>query len=284
MVGDSAPTAGGQALRNRVGVAVFVFLSSVLFATNGFSTHGQYYVLDGFGGVHAGNGAPAISPATPYFGFNVARDIAYIPVGSSTGSAGDGILVLDGFGGVHAGGALVGEGVVSGTPYFGFDIAQAIVYRNIPPRISGVATATINTEVTSATYVSILSTTLRAPDNGFVFVDCNMSMGNNGSAISLARIGIGVDSLANTDSFSGHAIHMEPVPADSFRSESVSRTVPVSAGLHTFHCLVFKASGGVNGQVLYYDPSITAIYIDQGGTGISAPEAAPVAGPTGPVR
>jgi len=40
---------------------------------------GQFYVLDGFGGVHAGGGAPAISPATPYFGFDVAVDLTYVP-------------------------------------------------------------------------------------------------------------------------------------------------------------------------------------------------------------
>ena len=34
-----------------------------------------YYVLDAFGGVHAGGGAPVLLPATPYFGFNVAQDL-----------------------------------------------------------------------------------------------------------------------------------------------------------------------------------------------------------------
>ena len=32
-----------------------------------------YYVLDGDGGVHAGGGAPAVSPPTPFFGFDIAR-------------------------------------------------------------------------------------------------------------------------------------------------------------------------------------------------------------------
>ena len=36
-----------------------------------------YYVLDRFGGVHAGGGALVVtwSSATPYFGFDIARDI-----------------------------------------------------------------------------------------------------------------------------------------------------------------------------------------------------------------
>ena len=33
------------------------------------------YVLDGLGGVHAGGGAPVLSPSTPYFGFDIARDL-----------------------------------------------------------------------------------------------------------------------------------------------------------------------------------------------------------------
>ena len=33
------------------------------------------YVLDGFGGVHAGGGAPILLPGTPYFGFDVVQDL-----------------------------------------------------------------------------------------------------------------------------------------------------------------------------------------------------------------
>jgi hypothetical protein len=35
-----------------------------------------YYVLDGFGGIHAGGGAQKIIPPTPYFGWNIARGLA----------------------------------------------------------------------------------------------------------------------------------------------------------------------------------------------------------------
>ena len=34
-----------------------------------------FYVLDGLGGVHAGGGAPLLNPATPYFGFDITRDL-----------------------------------------------------------------------------------------------------------------------------------------------------------------------------------------------------------------
>ena len=75
-----------------------------------------YYVLDGFGQLHRGNAAAAPSGMPPYFGFDIARDLAL--TGASKG------MVLDGFGGVHAFG---GETVPSHSmPYFGFDVAEAI--------------------------------------------------------------------------------------------------------------------------------------------------------------
>jgi hypothetical protein len=75
-----------------------------------------YYMLDGFGGVHAGDGAASPVGMPPYFGFDIARDIAM--TGASKG------LVLDGLGGVHAFG---GEAAPTGSPpYFGFDVAEAI--------------------------------------------------------------------------------------------------------------------------------------------------------------
>ena len=72
-----------------------------------------YYVLDRFGGVHPGGGAPVFSPATPYFGFDVAQDLE---VASSS------CYVLDRYGGVHPG----GEAPVfsPSTPYWGWDVAQ----------------------------------------------------------------------------------------------------------------------------------------------------------------
>ena len=36
---------------------------------------GGCYVLDRFGGLHGGGGAAALSPMTPYFGIDIARDL-----------------------------------------------------------------------------------------------------------------------------------------------------------------------------------------------------------------
>lgn len=118
-----------------------------------------YYVLDGFGGIHAGGAAPAFSPSAPYFGFDIAKDLelnaaqtgAYIldglggvhvagtavaisPAttyfafdtarGIELNSGNTGYYVLDGFGGVHAGGAA--PVIAPATPYFGFNVAADI--------------------------------------------------------------------------------------------------------------------------------------------------------------
>ena len=62
-------------------LAVLVSLGSVAQAQN----HAQHYVLDAFGGVHAGGGAPVITPATPYFGFDAARSVVRRDVPSRIG-------------------------------------------------------------------------------------------------------------------------------------------------------------------------------------------------------
>ena len=115
--------------------AVFAALL-VLVLTAGSPAIAQqsgYYVLDGFGGVHAAGGAPAVSPQTPYFGFDIAKDVVYVPRGSQ---GVDGILVLDGFGGVHAGGAIKGLSIAPTPPYFGFNVARAIALRANSPAVT----------------------------------------------------------------------------------------------------------------------------------------------------
>lgn len=87
-------------------------LAVALVGTPAFAQEG--YVLDGFGGVHSINGAMTITPATPYFGFDVAESIQVLP-------GGEGYYVLDAFGGLHAGGTAP---TPTPPPYFGFDIAR----------------------------------------------------------------------------------------------------------------------------------------------------------------
>jgi len=78
------------------------------------------YVLDGYGGAHAFGSTSAV--ATSYFGWNIARDIAFLP--NATASSPQG-YTLDGYGGIHAFG---GAPAVQGAPYWpGFDIARRLV-------------------------------------------------------------------------------------------------------------------------------------------------------------
>lgn len=77
-----------------------------------------YYVLDGFGGVHAGGGAPVMSPATPYFGTMQAADLEIAVVG---------YYVLDVLGTVHAGGGA--SPFSPATPYFGVNVARDLELR-----------------------------------------------------------------------------------------------------------------------------------------------------------
>ena len=74
------------------------------------------YVLDRFGGVHAGSAAIGEVFDTPYFGFDVAEDIEFP-------GTGDEYYLLDGFGGIHSGN---GAPPATGAPYFGFDIGRDI--------------------------------------------------------------------------------------------------------------------------------------------------------------
>ncbi len=75
-----------------------------------------YYVLDGFGGLHPGDGAAPPANLPPYFGYDIARDLALTGPGKG--------LVLDGYGGVHAFGGE--QPPTPSTAYFGFDAAAAI--------------------------------------------------------------------------------------------------------------------------------------------------------------
>ena len=78
------------------------------------------YTLDGWGGLHAFGTAPPPS-AAPYFGWDIARDVALLPGSTSTNAAG---YVLDGWGGLHAFG---GAPTVTGAPYWrAWDIAKRV--------------------------------------------------------------------------------------------------------------------------------------------------------------
>ena len=76
------------------------------------------YELDGFGGLHPINGNSAATGG-PYFGWDIARDIALHPTDPTMG------WILDGYGGIHSFG---GAPKITGGPYWsGYDIARDLV-------------------------------------------------------------------------------------------------------------------------------------------------------------
>ncbi|OLE28456.1 MAG: hypothetical protein AUG44_07380 [Actinobacteria bacterium 13_1_20CM_3_71_11] len=78
------------------------------------------YVLDGYGGVHTA-GTIANVP-TAYFGFDIARDIVFLPTATAANPQG---YTLDGWGGIHPFG---GAPAITGGGYWPFwDIAKRLV-------------------------------------------------------------------------------------------------------------------------------------------------------------
>lgn len=111
---------------------------SLLMVTSVFaaSQNVPFYVLDGFGGIHAANGAPALYDS-PYWGFDLAEDLEITEITCEypvpeTGPPVAVISQVEGYVLDHFGGVWLvssdpqGTQAVSGTPYFGYDIARDI--------------------------------------------------------------------------------------------------------------------------------------------------------------
>jgi hypothetical protein len=246
----------------------------LLFSIPLLSQYAPFYVLDGYGGVHAGGGAPAISPATPYFGWNIARDIAHLPVATSDTNYGDGILVLDGYGGVHLGGKLSGVSVAA-TPYFGFDIAKSLTFRRIDPQAYGAAPGTyIDITYPPSTFYQAIGESMNMvlPDAGYVVVTigayfCNPASDYTANGKWIAgQMGIGVNSTTDIDYYSDRSFHLSDVitPSYLYPYENVSLTRIFyfdSGGTQRFYFLVRPYSG--TGTIRVINPTITCMYFNK---------------------
>jgi hypothetical protein len=241
----------------------------LLLSPPSYAQYVPYYVLDGYGGVHAGGGAAAITTnKPPYFGWDIARALNYVPVGYS-GNYGHGVLVLDGFGGIHVGGNLWSTAPNPKTFYFGFDIARDISFRTIPPRVNFGTYSSANQEITTTTFVSVRSCTLYLPDDGFVIIGGGCSMGNNSTTYTKARVAFGVDSTtAAADNIDAEVGLPQTTHPNHWQSVYRSQGVFCAAGTHTFYLLIREQSASA-GTVLYYDPHIYAVYIDMNAMGYS---------------
>lgn len=270
-------------VRLRSVALVFVILAVGVMPVRA-QNHAPHYVLDAFGGVHAAGGAPAIVPATPYFGFDVAASIEYIPIGTAAAS-GDGILVLDKWGGVHRGGALAANPPSSSTPYFGFDAARDIVFRNVPPRIvSASATSVVDLDTATPAYTTLAPATIYAPTSGFLHVIGSSYMACLGGAGKdlIAILSANVDSTGpGPNLFQGRVDWKDCAPAAAVYSPSQSRTVSfvihVTAGLHTVNLLGRKVAG--TGSVRFADGSLVVQFVAQDSHGqITMPAPGPRGG------
>jgi len=246
-----------------------------LFSIPLVSQYAPFYVLDGYGGVHAGGGAPVISPATPYFGWNIAKDIAHLPVATSDTNYGDGILVLDGYGGVHKGGKLSGISVTA-TPYFGFDIAKSLTFRRIDPQAYGAAPG-LYTDVTSSAWVQVIaeSMNMALPDAGYVIVTItcqanNPAAGTTANGLWLeGKIGIGVNSTTVPDDYSirtcGLGDTRWPNGLYPCTPMSVTRIFYFSSGGTQRFYFLAQRYAGTTGTLRIVDPTITCVYVNKDG-------------------
>ncbi len=267
-------------MKFRIAGIIFVGIAAVAWANTAASQHADYYVLDGFGGVHAGGGAPTVSPAPPYFGFDIARAIEYVAVG--TGAAtGNGLLVLDGFGGVHSAGALASDPPSGPTPYFGFDIVRGLTLRNVPPRGAG-NTESLSGGVSSTTFVVLSTTTIRAPDDGFLLVIGSANSFCNGSGDSAAELNMNVDSTSADSSLTNYYVSFPDcsitggtlTPNENI---AITKLYPVAAGAHTVNLLGRKVGG--TQDPLFDAKSIVALFVDRDALGASSVDTSPASYP-----
>jgi hypothetical protein len=254
----------------RKGLVLTLLVAAAVSVAGSALAQAGYYVLDGFGGVHAGGGAAAITPAPPYFGFDVARDLAYVPYGAAARTAhGDGVLVLDGFGGVHAAGKLPGFAANPRTPYFGFNVARAIAYRNVPPRLAGVSGDSLQTD--SLSYVVVTSVTVHAPAAGYLFVLATARAScpfEATSGFSESQSSLAVDQTAIPDGdFTGVTLRVECTGFSAGEFIALSKVYPVEPGAHTAHLLGKKGGTSGGNEARWRIVSLTALFVAQGADG-----------------
>lgn len=241
----------------------FVLLSAVALVAQ----YAGYYVLDGYGGVHAGGGAAAITPATAYFGWDIAKDIAFIPVAYNDAIHGDGYLVLDGYGGIHRGGKLASISV-AGTPYFGWNIARALDFRRIDPQAYGTAETTFPNYTDDVIHTLTGPINMGLPDAGYVLVTGSVWIINSSTTAGQnidVLVGIGENSEAamDTASMKGVTVQAEPLATVlNSATVSVSRLFYFdTSGTQRFYLLVRRDGG--TGTVRAAYPCFNAIYFNK---------------------
>jgi hypothetical protein len=177
--------------------------------------------------------------------------------------------VLDGFGGVHAAGKLPGFAANPRTPYFGFNVARAIAYRNVPPRLAGVSGDSLQTD--SLSYVVVTSVTVHAPAAGYLFVLATARAScpfEATSGFSESQSSLAVDQTAIPDGdFTGVTLRVECTGFSAGEFIALSKVYPVEPGAHTAHLLGKKGGTSGGNEARWRIVSLTALFVAQGADG-----------------
>jgi len=115
-----------------------------------------------------------------------------------------------------------------------------------------------NWTTTSGSFAVIRQCNLTAPQAGWVFISTNGSIGYSDGEYE-ARFEIGIDSTSgDTDIDRWVNIYYDAIDGDD---ESVALSVlkPIATGTHTIYFLGSRYNG--SGEVLVFDPTLTAIYV-----------------------
>ncbi len=218
------------------------------------------YALDGFGGVHAVNGAPIMSPPTAYFGFDVAEAIEVLPGGA-------GYYVLDAFGGLHAGGGAPPPSSVP--PYFGFDVARDLSL--VPEIAAGLDfdTFPVSTEFSSITpcgtspFRTVLKQrTINVPESTTTsYVVCRASGKNFHSQVN-KYLFVAIDDVTGTgyDEFSYTGTSSTAFPnAYAPYAMQVVYTISPSGGAFTYYLKACRQDATTTGTA-YHDHFVCEVF------------------------
>lgn len=246
-----------------VGIGVFGLF---LISAPAFGQYAPFYVLDGFGGVHAGGGAPTITPAPTYFGWDIAKAIDYVPIAYSSLIYGDGLIVLDGYGGVHKGGEL--SGIVAtwtNSTYFGWNIARDIVYRHIDPLANGEVNTGDFISITDSVMHNLEGVTIYCPSDGYVLATVNAMLWQSDAGLwAGVRYGIGYGTTTTYDADTHRWAAMGGTMTGSFLPHQVAcstKLFSVTPGQHNFYFLLQRTDG--TGTVKVSNSTMSLIYINK---------------------
>ena len=156
---------------------------------------------------------------------------------------------------------------VGATPYFGFDAARAITYRNVPPRVNskGAQGAVF---VSNSGLLVMETIPLHTPDHGHVLmittVEVFCASTSNGDTVM--EFTMNIDN-ANAQGVSVWTVKLTAAQCAAGDSETVTvaNVLPQTAGAHSVFLLARRASGSATPRL--QRRTLNAVYINQNAFG-----------------